>query len=255
MPSINISSMTSYYGSATTSSFGTGTGASAAEAEANAKTNSLYPDFPSPLNNSGGTYGSNVFGSTHTGIYYTNVSSSYKQSQREYYAIATSHYNGTMYQLKLNFSLSNVPAANLIASAKLKFSCSGDTSSSYAICNGGSTYFVRYNSGNFFSNAKSFTPSSASTGIDITTIFKSCIQNGQGYITILYPKDTCNRSATVTVSGTPVIEYTITYTNCSAPTSVSASAAIQKPSSTVDISWSGATAGNNMELYSILENR
>jgi hypothetical protein len=153
-----------------------------------------------------------------------------------------------MYQLKLNFSLSNVPAANLIASAKLKFSCSGDTSSSYAICNGGSTFFVRYNSDNIFSNAKSFTPSSASSGIDITTIFKSCIQNGQGYITILYPSETCNRSATVTVSGTPVIEYTITYTNCGAPTSVSASAAIQKPSSAVDISWSGATAGNNMTI-------
>lgn len=248
MPSINISSMTSYYGSATTNSFGSGTGASSAAAIADAKTSSLYPDNPSPLNNSGGTYGSNVFGSSRSGIYYSDVSSRYIASQGEYYATATSHYDGTMYQLKLNFSLSNVPAANLIASAKLKFSCSGDTSSSYAICNGGSTFFVRYNDSNIFSNAKSFTPSSANTGIDITTIFKSCIQNGQGYITILYPNDTCNRSATVTVSGTPVIEYTITYTNCGAPTSVSASDAIQKPSSTVNIIWSGAEAGNNMTI-------
>lgn len=248
MPSINISSMTSYYGSATTNSFGSGTGASSAAAIADAKTSSLYPDNPSPLNNSGGTYGSNVFGSSRSGIYYSGVSSRYIASQGEYYATATSHYDGTMYQLKLNFSLSNVPAANLIASAKLKFSCSGDTSSSYAICNGGSTFFVRYNDSNIFSNAKSFTPSSASTGIDITTIFKSCIQNGQGYITILYPNDTCNRSATVTVSGTPVIEYTITYTNCGAPTFVSASDAIQKPSSTVNIIWRDAEAGNNMTI-------
>lgn len=256
MPSINISSMTSYYGKATAKgSSGSASGSgSASMAQEIARRRAGAVGYASPRDQSGSTYSSYSFGSSAGGVSWSDqpftetlINEDTWQPYTVYGCTSQQSRTGKMYQLKLNFSLPGV-SANLIASAKLKFSCSGDTSLAYSICNGAGTYFLRYNDSGVFSNTTSFTPSSASSGIDITTIFKQCITSSQGYITILYASSKADRSGIVTVSGTPVIEYTLTYTKCGAPTSVSSTVDIQKPTGTTDITWSGATAGTNMTI-------
>lgn len=267
MATIDLSKI-SYYNSATKSTSGTKSvsGYSSAIAAKNAaKTaatnaaNSVGAGTP----NSGGSssttdlkFGSS-YGSVSGGAGTPGAAMDPDEGTYEGWCSYSSSRTSTMYQLKLTFTIpSGLTAAN-IASASISFTATAShtTSTEYYICapktTSEQTNYQKYGDTTIIDTSKyvSFTApgnTNAKTySLTITDVFKQCITNGQGWVTILLPRSTPESSRIMTLSGTPQITYTENYSTCGAPTSVSAGAAIQKPNGTVSISWSGASAGTN----------
>ena len=267
MATINISSITQYYNSNKVVKTGTstGTGSTKVAAQNNAKSNAQSaatnagvnggtpPDGGSSSTTAlfGSTYGSKA---TSTGTPTTGLLdvSSYKSS-----CSWTATRTSTMYQVKLKFTLpSGLTVAN-VAGATLAFTgtSSVGNAKTFRVCAPTTTEqtgFQKYSTATSFSrsvgvnfnSAASTTASSYS--FSITDVFKQCITNSQGWITLLIPIDTVEEDyPTITITGTPTITYTESYSSCTAPTSVTAGAAIQKLGGTVAISWSGASGGTN----------
>lgn len=165
--------------------------------------------------------------------------------------------DGKAYQLKLFFTLPNNVSSSLIDSATITINCSGNNSSGktfalYAPKSTTNQVDYQKSSGSSIIEKKftfSVGNSTQTVTHDLTDAFKQCIDKGQGWVTLGYDSDavTVNQDTTVTVTSA-TITYTLKYTNCDAPTTISSSASIQKPGSSVNITWSGASAGNNMTI-------
>lgn len=265
MATINISSKISYYNSGTRSASGTKTGSGntpsdardAALGAAQSAASSVGGGTPASGGSSSTTdlkFGSN-YGSVSGGAGSPSAAS---QVGNTYYSTCSysSSRTSTMYQLKLVFDITNLTAAN-IKTASISFTATaGDTNVvTYYLCapktNSNQTNYQKYSETTIIDTSKyvSFNSPGNTTAksysLTITDIFKQCITNGQGWVTILLPRDTPEATRTMTLSGTPQITYTENYSACGAPTSVSCGTAIQKPGATVSISWSGATDGTN----------
>lgn len=265
MPIINISSIVSYYNTGTKSKSGNGSGSGASRAlaadAASASAESLAYGV------GGGTPGSGGSSSTSSlkfGSDYGSVSASIGTpvvtgSGTNWNATCSysSSRTSTMYQLKLMFAIpSGLTAAN-IASASISFTATAShtNDTEYRICapktTSAQTNYQKYSETTIIDTSKyaSFNSPGNTTAksysLTFTDIFKQCITNGQGWVTILLPTSTPEGNRIMTLSGTPQITYTENYSACGAPTSVSSNISIQKPGATVSISWSGATAGTN----------
>ena len=267
MATIDLSKI-SYYNSATKSTSGTKSVSgysSAAAAKNAAKTaatnaaNSVGAGTP----NSGGSssttdlkFGSS-YGSVSGGAGTPGAAMDPDEGTYEGWCSYNSSRTSTMYQVKLKFTIPTGLTAANIASASISFTATANhtTSTEYYICapktTSEQTNYQKYGDTTIIDTSKyvSFTApgnTNAKTySLIITDIFKQCITNGQGWVTILLPRSTPESSRIMTLSGTPQITYTENYSACGAPTSVSAGASIQKPNGTVSISWSGANAGTN----------
>lgn len=264
---INISSITQYYNSnkVTVSKTATGTGNNSSVAMNAAKTaaqnaaNNAHVDGGTPPDG-GSSSSTALFGSTY-GNKATSTGSATITGQSGHNFTAsckwTATRTSTMYQVKLKFTLpSGLTAAN-IDSADLAFTGTSSVGNvkKFRVCAPTTTEqtgFQKYSTATSFSTSTGVdfysanTTAASSYSISITGVFKQCITNSQGWITLLIPLDTVEEEyPTITITGTPTITYRESYSSCTAPTSVTASAAIQKPGGTVAISWSGASGGTN----------
>lgn len=275
MATIDLSKI-SYYNSATKSTSGTKSVSgysSAAAAKNAAKTaatnaaNSVGAGTP----NSGGSssttdlkFGSS-YGSVSGGAGTPGAAMDPDEGTYEGWCSYSSSRTSTMYQLKLKFTIPTGLTAANIASATISFTATAShtTNTEYYICapktTSEQTNYQKYGDTTIIDTSKyvSFTApgnTNAKTySLTITDIFKQCIANGQGWVTILLPRSTPESSRIMTLSGTPQITYTENYSTCGAPTGVEVSidgisytnSIIQKPNGTVSIRWSGATAGTN----------
>lgn len=199
---------------------------------------------------------------------YTQVDN-YFNGSCTYDSIRTS----TMYQLKLSFTIPTGLNANNVRSATLNFSATNINSSvqTFHICapktTSNQTKYYKYSeAGNIIDKNQRVTfssPNSKTTQTyskNITDIFKQCITNGQGWITILEPTDYPNGTHCMTLSGTPKIIYEENYSACTAPTSITfartissggsqiAPGNIVEPGGSLTISWSGAGSGTNNNI-------
>ena len=279
MSTINISSVVSYYNTGTKSTSGTkgvsgySSAAAAKNAAKTAATNaadSVGGGTPASGGSSSTTdlkFGSN-FGGVSKTIGTPGSSMDPDEGTYEGWCSYSSSRTSTMYQLKLGFTLpSGISAAN-ISTASISFTAqaSHTNETEYRVCapktTSAQTNYQKYSETTIIdtSNYVSFTAPGNTNAktytLTITGIFKQCITNGQGWVTILLPSDTAGGNRIMTLSGTPQITYTENYSACGAPTSVSCGTAIQKPGGTVSISWSGATAGTNNPIvgYTIYYN-
>ena len=267
MATINISSVTSYYNSATKSTSGQKgvSGYSSAQAAKNAaKTaatnaaNSVGAGTP----NSGGSssttdlkFGSS-YGSVSGGAGTPGAAMDPDEGTYEGWCSYSSSRTSTMYQLKLKFTIPTGLTAANIQTATISFTATAShtTDTEYRICapktTTEQTNYQKYGDTTIIDTSKyvSFTApgnTNAKTySLTITDIFKQCITNGQGWVTILLPRNTPESSRIMTLSGTPQITYTENYSACKAPTSISFTS-IVKPGGTLTISWSGAESGTN----------
>ena len=269
---INISSITQYYNSnkVTVSKTATGTGNNSSVAMNAAKTaaqnaaNNAHVDGGTPPDG-GSSSSTALFGSTY-GNKATSTGSATITGQSGYNFTAsckwTATRTSTMYQVKLKFTLPSGVAADKIASATLAFTgtSSNTNAKTFRVCAPSTTEqtsFQKYSTATSFSTSVGVNFNSAAStaaySFSITDIFKQCITNSQGWITLLIPLDTVEEEyPTITITGTPTISYELNYTYCTAPTSVTAGAAIQKPGGTVAISWSGASGGTNNAISSYI---
>lgn len=252
MATISITSYTQFYNSATESATGTGSGRTQVLAKA-AALNNANPSVPTP-GNGGSSSNTKIFGSK-LGL---TQSSSVDSGQSTpsgiiYNAVATKTYTSTIYQLKLGFTLPSGVSANQISTATLTFAGSQnvDTSVQYKVCgpagNTAQTNYQKYSTSTILNktNAVSFNSQGTTWGtysIIITNILQDCINNSQGWVTLVIPIDTPGANYQITIDSAS-IEYTLSTTKCSAPTSVSSNVSIQKPNTAVTISWSGASGG------------
>ena len=268
MATIDISSKISYYNSGTKSTSGTksvsgyGNALAAKNAASTAAinaANSVGAGTPASGGSSSTTdlkFGSD-YGSVSKTIGTPGSSMDPDEGTYNGWCTYSSSRTSTMYQLKLVFTVPTGLTAANIASASISFTAkAGDTNVvTYYLCapktTSNQTTYQKYSDTTIIDTSKyvSFNSpgntSDKSYSLTITDIFKQCITNGQGWVTILLPRDTPEGTRTMTLSGTPQITYTENYSACGAPTSVSCGTAIQKPGATVSISWSGATAGTN----------
>lgn len=279
MSTININSVVSYYNTGTKSTSGTkgvsgyssATAAkNAAKAAATTAADSVGGGTPASGGSSSTTdlkFGSN-FGGVSKTIGTPGSSMDPDEGTYEGWCSYSSSRTSTMYQLKLVFTIPTGLTAANISGASISFTAqaSHTAETEYRVCapktTSAQTNYQKYSETTIIdtSNYVSFTApgnTNAKTySLVITGIFKQCITNGQGWVTILLPSDTAGGNRIMTLSGTPQITYTENYSACGAPTSVSCGTAIQKPGGTVSISWSGATAGTNNSIagYTIYYN-
>ena len=272
MAIINISSITQYYntnkvvktGTAADTGSGSAAAISAATRAAQNAANNAHVGGGTPPDG-GSSSSTALFGSTYgdkatsTGsATITNVSGATYTASCKWTATRTS----TMYQVKLKFTLPSGVAADKIASATLAFTgtSSVGNAKTFRVCaptTTEQTSFQKYSTATSFSTSVGVNFNSAGStaaspySFSITDVFKQCITNSQGWITLLIPLDTVEEEyPTITITGTPTISYELNYTSCTAPTSVTAGAAIQKPGAAVTISWSGASGGTNNAISS-----
>lgn len=278
MATINISSITQYYnsnkvvktGTASGSGVSTSNALNAAKTAAQSAANNTHLDGGTPPDG-GSSSSTALFGSTYGGRSTSTGSATITGSSGSTFTAScswTATRTSTMYQVKLKFTLpSGLTVAN-VASATLAFTgtSSVGNAKTFRVCAPTTTEqtgFQKYSTATSFStsvgaNFNSAASTAASSySISITDVFKQCITNSQGWITLLIPLDTVEEDyPTITITGTPTITYTESYSSCTAPTTVSAGAAIQKPGGAVSISWSGASAGTNNPIagYTIYYN-
>lgn len=166
------------------------------------------------------------------------------------------------YQFFIEFSIpSNLTSANLVGTATLTIATSSSeyltTDTSYYVCaprnsssNIPSSGYVLNNSNILYSTKASFSGTGA-TGqvytIDITNQLKQCVTTGKGWLLVTKSNDN-DFSHSWTTPTRVTLSYTIAYTNCGAPTTITYSPSIVKPDSNLTISWSGATAGTNNSI-------
>lgn len=270
MATIDISSVVSYYNTSTRSKSGNGSGSGASRAlaadaaQSNAESLAYGIDGGTPASGGSSSTTDLKFGSNYSSVSASIGTPVVTGSGTKWSATCSYSANrtSTMYQLKLKFTIPNGLTAANIESATISFTAkAGDTNEqTYYLCapktTSEQTTYQKYSettiidTSKFISfkapgntNVKTYTSNDFTN--DFTDVFKQCITNGQGWVTILLPRDTPEATRTMTLSGTPQITYTENYSACGAPTSVSCGTAIQKPGATVSISWSGATAGTN----------
>ena len=266
MATINISSIVQYYntgngvgsGTAEVSGYINSDGAkSAAEAEARRQANNIgggTPNSGGSSSTSGRKFGT-VYGRVTSSIGIPHAmadSSGTFEGSCSWSATRTS----TMYQLKLKFTLPSGVTTSNLSTATLSFSATSNstTKQNYRVCAPKSTTeqtsYEKYGSTTTLDTSTytefSSPENTASTAynLTITNIFKKCITNNQGWITILIPSATSYGDRYMTITGTPTITYTTSYTKCGAPTSIGFTS-IVKPGGSLTISWSGASAGTN----------
>lgn len=227
MAIINISSIVSYYNTGNNSDSGTAgsTGQpyeqdakDIAQANAQSAANAVTTGTPS-------TGGSSSTTDLKFGNDYTNNSKigtpSASQIGIYWYGSCTWEVNtrsSKMYQLKLKFTIPSGLTASIIDSASITFTATANDShvETYNLCAPKTTEQTNYQKysettvidtskyvafdspGN--TNAKSYT-------LTITEIFKQCITNNQGWVTILYPADKLSSDRSMVISGTPQITY------------------------------------------------
>ena len=166
------------------------------------------------------------------------------------------------YQFFIEFSIpSNLTSANLVGTATLTIATSSSeyltTDTSYYVCaprnsssNIPSSGYVLNNSNILYSTKASFS-GTGTTGqvytIDITNQLKQCVTTGKGWLLVTKSNDN-DFSHSWTTPTRVTLSYTIAYTNCGAPTTITYSPSIVKPDSNLTISWSGATAGTNNSI-------
>ena len=230
MATINISSITQYYNTnkVTVSKTATGTGNNSSVAMNAAKTaaqnaaSNAHVDGGTPPDG-GSSSSTALFGSTY-GSKATSTGSATITGQSGYNFTAsckwTATRTSTMYQVKLKFTLpSGLTAAN-IASATLAFTGTSNVSNAkkFRVCAPTTTEqtgFQKYSTATSFSRSYGVDFYSADTTaahlyspITITDVFKQCITNSQGWITLLIPLDTVEEEyPTITITGTPTIKY------------------------------------------------
>lgn len=268
MATINISQIVSYYntgtksisGTKSVSGYGNATAAkNAASTLAINAANSVGGGTPASGGSSSTTdlkFGSN-YGSVSKTIGTPGSSMDPDEGTYNGWCSYSSSRTSTMYQVKLKFTIpSGLTAAN-IESATISFTAkAGDTNEyTYYLCapkaTSEQTNYQKYSETTIIDTSKyvSFkspgNTSDKSYSLTITDIFKQCITNGQGWVTILLLRDTPEATRTMTLSGTPQITYTENYSACKAPTSVNTNYSIWKPGGTVSITWDGAEPGTN----------
>lgn len=252
MATISITSYTQFYNSATGSDTGTGSGKTEVIAKA-AALNNAHPSVPTP-GNGGSSSNTKMFGSK-LGLTQSSGISEVESTPSGiiFHAIGTKTYTSTIYQLKLGFTLPSGVSANQISTATLTFAGSQnvDASVQYKVCgpagNTAQTNYQKYSTSTILNktNAVSFNSQGTTKetySITITNILQDCINNSQGWVTLVIPIDTPGSNHQITIDSAS-IEYTLSTTKCSAPTSVSSNVSIQKPNTAVTISWSGASGG------------
>lgn len=160
-------------------------------------------------------------------------------------------------QILITFNIPSGISANAIGSATLTLSTSNTdnlpTGQSYYVCapktsssTAPSTYTTSTSS-NIYATKASFTGTNVKGQTYTVTIsdqLKQCITTGQGWILITKTNDEAYSYGWATITDAS-LSYTIAYTNCGAPTTITYSPSIVKPNSNLTISWSGATAGIN----------
>ena len=229
MAIINISSMVSYYNTGNHSDSGTATcsgyskaqdAKNEAQARAQSAANAVATGIPS-------TGGSSSTTDLKFGNDYTNNSSigtpgaAMDPDEGTYEGWCTwsvTTRSSKMYQLKLKFTIPSGLTANIIDSASITFTATANGTNvvTYNLCAPKTTEQTNYQKysettvidtskyvafdspGN--TNAKSYT-------LTITDIFKQCITNNQGWVTILYPADKLSANRSMIISGTPQITY------------------------------------------------
>ena len=268
--------LTSFYNTATDrkTGVGSGSGSTAAIANANAKNaanaNAINALISPTIQTGGQIYtdsyrfgqnegtghveSSTIVSTTRTGSIYNSTAS------------ATASRTDKMWQLKLNFNIPINYTINLIKKATLKFraaqNADNTTPTKYHICapkgTTEQTNFQRYTTTDIIDKNQKVELSVTSSNptdysIDITNIFKQCVELGQGWLTILTPQGTTTNIRHCDITGTPTIEVEFTYTKNTAPTSITRNVSIQKPNGIVNIQWSGQEAGinNNISGYTI----
>lgn len=253
---VNLSNgVIQYYNRTTYRNTGSGTsGGSSAGAEAQAKAATPDPDYPTVLSGGNSSSTDKYFGLKDEGI---DVTTSASKTGSFYTGTCTKTHTGFASQMKINFALPSGVTVSNIGSVSLKFNCSTSWTSGgidfgvFAPKNSSSVQeqYWQYNDSNapFSSTLKTFqiTGGTTSINIDITDVFKQCITTTKGWITLGREAIKANETKLVTITSNPIITYTLAYTSCGAPTSVSVGTSIQKPGGTVTLSWSGATAGTN----------
>lgn len=268
MATINISSITQYKKTknGSKSYTGTGTGSTRGAAERAAKSAAT-----SKANSGGGgTIKMGSGGSSDSGLSFGTTysitssgtasvtASSYEDTYWASSATCSGNSHAGVYQIKLAFTLPSGVIASNIATATLKFVFSYNWSSNSNASFGlyapkGSTDQTQVEnpeSSTVIELKKSLTmnPSSgatitSNTAFDIKDAFKQCITNNQGWLTLAFASDSVSSGRQITISGTPVITYTLSTSKTSAPTTINSLKAIEKPNTNVTISWSGASAG------------
>ena len=263
MPTIDLITKC-YYNSGTNNKNGTATATGttqedakqAARTSASNAANSIGAGTPGNGGSSSTTvlrFGS-IYGSASTDI---GSPSAFEKSPYWYGSCSWSaSRTSTMYQLKLSFTIpSGITAANVSAATlTFKATATETNSKTFYVCAPAPTTEqtdyqkwstttiidkTTYASFNAVQNTSENTYS-----VSITDVFKQCITNNQGWVTILLPQDTPYGDRYMIVSGTPQITYTLSQTKCTAPTSISFTSVVA-PNGTLTISWSGAADGTN----------
>lgn len=253
---VNLNSGTiQYYNSNTYRSTGVGGGGSYEVAKAQTEAATTDPGLPNV--NSGGTSSSTnkYFGITDSGVV-TTTSVTYMYSGF-FKGECTKSRTQFISQLKINFTLPTGLTKDSIESATLKFNCETPDWSSGSLQFGAfapksssssQTNYQRIDDSNApFTVTNTFNITGGTTSIsqDITDTFKRCVETGQGWFTLGRNSTGKAETRIVKITGNITITYTLAQTNCTAPTSISTNASIQKPGGKVTISWSGAKAGTN----------
>lgn len=272
MAEFNISSIVQYYSSGTNTVSGTstGTGSTAALARSAASTNAASAASGAGIGGgnpaTGGSssttamaVGSTIGAKTTSTGSATPATQQIDQSGNAYWSSTctwSASRTSTMRQLKLKFTLPSGVTTSNLASATLTFTAANNGTNvyTYYVCapkgTTEQTQFERWGDATTIDKTtyQSFSsPSNANSktySIDIKDIFKKCITNNQGWITLLIPVNQVEGDRYLTLSGTPSISYTLSYSACTAPTSISFTS-IVKPGGTLTISWSGAGSGTN----------
>ena len=265
MATIDISSVVSYYNTSTRSKSGNGSGSGASRALAadaarsNAESLAYGIDGGTPASGGSSSTIDLKFGSNYSSVSASIGTPVVTGSGTNWKATCSYSANrtSTMYQLKLKFTIPNGLIAANIESATISFTAkAGDTNTqTYYLCapkaTSEQTNYQKYSETTIIDTAQrvSFTAPGNTTdtsySLTITDIFKQCITKGQGWVTILLLRDTPEATRTMTLSGTPQITYTESYSACGAPTTVNTNYSIWKPGGTVSITWGGAEPGTN----------
>lgn len=140
---------------------------------------------------------------------------------------------------EVNVNLSSIPAGSTITAATLSGTIRSQMFGGTFKCEGVTLGTPTDSSEHTFSKSiSSLVDTSASTGVFLTFSFKTKGRSGYsqdyGFFSDLSLK----------------VTYTLPYTACTAPTSVSAASTNVAPGATVRVSWSGAKAGTNNAISS-----
>ena len=197
--------------------------------------------------------GSTTTGTTAVG---RDANPSYNPSLELYSATSSwsAERTSRMDQVKFTFSSSDTSAAIATATLSLTFTQNNTTAATYyVIAPAGTTQqgeYKRYSENTLINKdiKVSFTGSSQTTSttktIDITSIYKKCLDLGAKWFVIAMDKDYYEYNRYIIISSAS-ITVTYAYTKTTAPTSVTANVSIQKPGGSATITVSGATAGTN----------